>query len=257
MRLQRNGAGSAVREIHWCLRLRSLQMRLQILTVSDGDFPKSVVLELGRRVAYICSFPGCGDVTCGPNTMPDKSTVLGEAAHIYGAREGAPRWVASQTDEYRSSADNGIWLCRKHHALIDKNWQSFPAEILLLWKAEADKVAMGRLLGGQPGQPADVSASLVILRNQGGNPPPMQKAHPLGRVSNGDPPAGRLPAAPTGTPAPWTRSAAPDASPPRPPRARREIHSAICLPVSPCGYDVSAGIRCQAEPATPGVDRAA
>jgi len=53
------------------------------------DFTKKTIDILTKRAAFICSNPDCRTSTVGPNTDPKKATVIGEAAHILGARPGS------------------------------------------------------------------------------------------------------------------------------------------------------------------------
>lgn len=98
-------------------------------TLGRLNFNPETRIKIGARVGFICSYPGCNQATLGPDAH-DGFCVLGEAAHIYGAvkpRNGEttriPRPAPYEiTEEYIKSAENGIWLCRHHHKLIDTIW---------------------------------------------------------------------------------------------------------------------------------------
>jgi hypothetical protein len=98
------------------------------------NFNKSVVETLAKRAANWCSNPDCRTLTSGPSETPEKAVNIGEAAHIYGAKEGAARYRASMTDTSRSEITNGIWLCRNCHKLIDNDPNRFSAELLFEWR---------------------------------------------------------------------------------------------------------------------------
>lgn len=110
------------------------------------EFPAKVKVLLAARVGFICSYPNCNQVTIGPKGN-NEITVLGEAAHIYGAIKSestsrTPRPAPQDyTPEKIKSLENGIWLCRHHHRLIDAIWSpedEHSPEELKRWKQEAE-----------------------------------------------------------------------------------------------------------------------
>jgi hypothetical protein len=105
---------------------------------SRDDFPPKVRRELERRVASVCSKPGCGRITTGPHTDPAKSLSVGEAGHITSAAPGGPRYDPSLTPAQRKSATNGIWLCSPCHGIVDDDHAPFSPETLRAWKAAAE-----------------------------------------------------------------------------------------------------------------------
>lgn len=104
----------------------------------DNDFSDDVKRRLERRVACVCSKPGCGRVTAGPHTEPGKVTNVGNAGHITAAAEGGPRYDPSLTSQQRRSIDNGIWLCVVCHVIIDSDECPFSAQELRRWKHDAE-----------------------------------------------------------------------------------------------------------------------
>lgn len=109
------------------------------------NFSEKTIQVIAARVGYKCSFPGCKEETTGPHTSPDKRTLLGEAAHITAASPGGPRYDSNMTPEERKSADNGIWLCKKHARLIDMDADKYPVSKLKEWKEQAEKQQNERL----------------------------------------------------------------------------------------------------------------
>ncbi len=63
------------------------------------DFSKKTIDILSKRAAFICSNPDCRASTVGPNSDPNKSTLIGEAAHIFGARPKSKRYKLEMTDD--------------------------------------------------------------------------------------------------------------------------------------------------------------
>lgn len=94
------------------------------------DFNKKTIDTLAKRAAYKCSNPDCRVVTVGPNSDTTKSTVIGEAAHIFGARPNSKRYCTRMTDAARAEITNAIWLCRNCHKLIDMDENLYTSEVL-------------------------------------------------------------------------------------------------------------------------------
>lgn len=100
---------------------------------SRFDFSARTKSIIAKRAAYRCSFPDCDCTLIGPGNSVDDVIELGECAHIYAAGEDGPRKSTLSEDTIKS-AFNGIYLCRKHHKIIDRNKDKYPAELLLQYK---------------------------------------------------------------------------------------------------------------------------
>ncbi|EJL65719.1 HNH endonuclease [Flavobacterium sp. CF136] len=105
----------------------------------NPDFNKNTIDTLAKRAAFMCSNPDCRVLTVGPNSDPEKSTKIGEAAHIYGARIGSKRYIHTMTDPARAEITNSIWLCRNCHKLIDTDEQKYSANILFAWREKHEE----------------------------------------------------------------------------------------------------------------------
>ena len=104
------------------------------------NFSEATKKLLADRAGRKCSNPYCRRTTIGPQ-LGDKGTVnIGEAAHIYAASPGGKRYKEDMTSEQRSSYENGIWMCRTHAALIDRDEKYFTVEMLKSWKEDAEKM---------------------------------------------------------------------------------------------------------------------
>lgn len=108
------------------------------------DFSKKTVDTVAKRAGYRCSNPDCGVLTVGPNSTDSQVTLIGEAAHIIGARPNSKRYEIRLTDSARADITNAIWLCRNCHGLIDSDDQRFTSDLLYSWreKHEANVVSM-------------------------------------------------------------------------------------------------------------------
>lgn len=99
------------------------------------EFEKQTKDIISARSAYRCSFPGCNATLIGPGLEPASVDIIGECAHIYAAGKKGPRCNHTLSEDDLKKPENGIYLCRTHHALIDKNkGKDYPAETLMLFK---------------------------------------------------------------------------------------------------------------------------
>lgn len=111
------------------------------------EFAQAVKNQLASRTGYKCSNPFCRRTTIGPQLEGSNAINIGEAAHICAAAPGGKRYNASMTEEERKSYDNGIWLCRTHAAMIDRDELYFTVEMLQKWKEDAESDAGKELIG--------------------------------------------------------------------------------------------------------------
>jgi len=103
------------------------------------DFTKRTKELLAKRVAWGCSFLGCGINTIGPGHKNSEDIIsLGEAAHIHAAAPNGPRYEEKMTTEDRKSIDNGVWMCRQHARMIDSDFINYSAATLRQWKIIAE-----------------------------------------------------------------------------------------------------------------------
>lgn len=133
------------------------------------NFSSKTIDALAKRAAFHCSNPECRALTIGPNETPDKSTLVGEAAHIYGARLGGPRFQYDMTDTARAEITNGIWLCRNCHRKVDQDPQRYTSLLLFQWREQHEAFIADQL--GSPGDRAEYEAESAVLRQFGHYPP--------------------------------------------------------------------------------------
>lgn len=115
--------------------------------MARDDFTEATKKILAERVSYRCSNPFCRRTTIGPQTGDKKTVNIGEAAHICAASQGGKRYNSEMTAEERKAPENGIWMCRTHAALIDRDEKYFTVEMLKKWKDDAESEAGKELIG--------------------------------------------------------------------------------------------------------------
>ncbi|WP_186194538.1 NACHT domain-containing protein [Burkholderia gladioli] len=128
------------------------------------DFKKDTVLQIAKRAGWLCSFPTCRVPTVGATSDGEGEINIGTAAHICAAAPGGPRYDAAMTPEERSSATNGIWMCRDHGKAIDSPDAQFTVALLREWKRQAANESWRRVLRNEvaPGQSADPLVAQLI-----------------------------------------------------------------------------------------------
>lgn len=125
----------------------------------SDDFTSSTKRIIAERSGFICAYPGCFAPTHGPSE-DGTSVNIGEAAHITAASPDGPRYDKSLTSESRRDAENGIWMCRTHAALIDRDLTQYTTELLQDWKFRAEDRAF-RQLGRPVGCATGLTASIM------------------------------------------------------------------------------------------------
>jgi hypothetical protein len=109
------------------------------------DFSKNTALQIAKRAGWLCSFPQCRVHTAGATADGQDEINIGTAAHICAAAPGGPRYDDKMSKNERSSADNGIWMCRDHGKAIDDEKQ-FDTPLLREWKRQAQLESWQRVL---------------------------------------------------------------------------------------------------------------
>lgn len=111
------------------------------------NFTEATKRLLAERVGYKCSNPFCKRTTIGPQNGSKGVASIGEASHICAASPGGKRYNPQMSVEERKSYNNGIWMCRTHAALIDRDEKYFTVEMLKKWKENAEQEAGKELIG--------------------------------------------------------------------------------------------------------------
>lgn len=100
-----------------------------------ANFSPSTKRIIAQRAGYRCSIPACRALTIGPGKMPNQISNTGTACHIFSASPNGPRGQGGLQNAEIQQATNGIWMCRKHGALVDTNQgNAYPASLLISLK---------------------------------------------------------------------------------------------------------------------------
>lgn len=101
--------------------------------MDSGPVKEKIKLQLFVNSLGICAAPGCNQ------RLAELNTKLGECAHIIPRKVGShPREDYQTSLKDRSEDANLIYLCEKHHKIIDNpiNATSYTTKILRAWKIE-------------------------------------------------------------------------------------------------------------------------
>lgn len=119
------------------------------------EFSSKTKRVLASRVGYRCSNPYCKvKSTIGPGNDSKSIVLLGEAAHIIGAIQDGKDKLSPRSDSTKKvseiiSLDNGIWLCKNCHKLVDSKTSTYTVETLKEWKKQAEE-RQSKVLEEQP-----------------------------------------------------------------------------------------------------------
>jgi len=64
------------------------------------------------------------------------AVVIGQICHIYAAADNGPAWQPNLSDAERNAPENLILMCGHHHPIVDKQWETYPADLLKQWKKD-------------------------------------------------------------------------------------------------------------------------
>jgi len=81
-----------------------------------------------------CAEPSCTNRIIAEGKPKSDAAVIGQICHIYAAADSGPRGKPGLTEKARNAPANLILLCGHHHPLVDKQWETYPAEMLVAWK---------------------------------------------------------------------------------------------------------------------------
>jgi hypothetical protein len=92
-----------------------------------------------------CAVPGCPNPIITPGTTLSEDAVIGQICHIYAVSDAGPRGKLGLTEAEKNSAANLILCCPTHHAVIDKQYDDYPAATLIDWKRSQERAYRTRL----------------------------------------------------------------------------------------------------------------
>ena len=92
-----------------------------------------------------CAHPDCTNNLIEPATKASDALVTAHICHIYAVSEDGPRGKSRLTEKELNSPENLILLCRNHHAVVDGQHETYPADMLKEWKQTHESEIQKRL----------------------------------------------------------------------------------------------------------------
>ena len=102
--------------------------------------PKTLKLLWGLSRGQ-CAHPDCSTPLIEPATDASDAFVAGHVCHILAASVDGPRGTTGLTEKELNSPNNLILLCRNHHAIVDGQHETYPAEELREWKRQHENLS--------------------------------------------------------------------------------------------------------------------
>ncbi len=122
--------------------------------MTRDNFSDAVKNQISLKSGFRCSNPDCPARTRSYTEDGERVINTGVVAHICAASPNGPRYDASMTRKERAGEENGILLCSKCAALIDRDVSAYPPEKLREWKKAAYQAERERH-SGLPDRPVD------------------------------------------------------------------------------------------------------
>src|SRR5579871_2063661 len=104
------------------------------MTNAKRSYTRTQLRVLDASSGNLCAYPDCTNNIVEPGTDDSDAVMAGHICHIYAAADNGPRGRPDLTEAERNAPDNLILLCAHHHAIVDKQPESYPADTLKEWK---------------------------------------------------------------------------------------------------------------------------
>ncbi|MDL1985336.1 MAG: HNH endonuclease [Deltaproteobacteria bacterium] len=92
-----------------------------------------------------CAHPECTNPLIASPTEESDAFVVAHICHIYAVSNNGARGKSGLTEKELNSPENLILLCQNHHAIVDGQHETYPAETLKLWKQQHETEIQKRL----------------------------------------------------------------------------------------------------------------
>ena len=100
------------------------------MTKATRRYSEKTIKLLFGSCGNQCAAPDCTNPIVAAGTLDSDAAVVGQICHIYAASDDGPRGKQGLTAEERDAPENLILMCGFHHPLVDKQWETYPADVL-------------------------------------------------------------------------------------------------------------------------------
>jgi hypothetical protein len=104
------------------------------MTKPTRQYTEKTIKLLFGSCGNQCAEPSCTNEIIVGGTAYSEPAVIGQICHIYAAADKGPRGKPGLIEKERNAPSNLILLCGYHHPIVDKQWETYPAEKLINWK---------------------------------------------------------------------------------------------------------------------------
>lgn len=112
------------------------------MTKSQRNYsPKTLKILFGLS-GNQCYHPKCTNNVIEPATESSDAAVIAQICHIYASSVDGPRGKTGLTNKELDSQENLLLLCPNHHTVVDKQFETYPAEMLKQWKRDHEAEAI-------------------------------------------------------------------------------------------------------------------
>jgi hypothetical protein len=110
----------------------------------------------------VCAFPNCGRRIVEPATQADEAVLIAHVAHIVADSPDGPRGDSPLTPQERNRHHNLLVLCTEHHAIVDKQLNTYSVAVLRQMKLD-HQLRMRPVAGRQQPLPLPKLVSEVVF----------------------------------------------------------------------------------------------
>lgn len=118
------------------------------MTKLKRNYSKKTLKILFALSGNQCAHPECKNTLIEPAADQSDALVTAHICHIYAISEDGPRGKLGLTENELNSSENLILLCRNHHAIVDGQHETYPANMLKEWKRTHESEMQKRRLSG-------------------------------------------------------------------------------------------------------------
>lgn len=126
------------------------------LTKLKRNYSQTTLKVLFALSGNQCAHPECTTTLIEPVTEKSDALVTAHICHIYAISTDGPRGKSGLTEKELNSPENLILLCRNHHAVVDGQHETYPADMLKEWKQTHESEMQKRLSADLESVQADV-----------------------------------------------------------------------------------------------------
>lgn len=108
-------------------------------------YPSRTLKVLFALSGNQCAHPNCTNRLVEPATGESDAAVIAHICHIYALSDAGPRGKPGLLESELNSPGNLLLLCQNHHAVVDRQFETYPADMLKEWKEKHEAEMQERI----------------------------------------------------------------------------------------------------------------